>query len=90
MSAIYGARWALRQSIFGMALSGQGVALVRLSLAADELEKGRLVTLFPRSAPLPTGLGYYLVRRSGAERPEVSAFCAWLEAEVAALRALGL
>jgi DNA-binding transcriptional LysR family regulator len=63
---------------------------VRLSLAADELEKGRLLAPFPRSASLPTGLAYYLARRSGAERPEVSAFCAWLEREVGALRALGL
>ncbi len=72
------------------ALSGQGVALVRLSLAADELEKGRLIAPFPRSAPLSTGMAYYLVRRSGAERPEVSAFCTWLTREVVALRTLGL
>jgi LysR family glycine cleavage system transcriptional activator len=72
------------------AIAGQGVGLVRLSLAAEELEKGRLVTLFPRIAPLPTGMSYYLVRRIGPQRPEVSAFCAWVEREVSSLRALGL
>lgn len=72
------------------ALNGQGVALARLSLAADELDKGRLISPFPRSAPLPTGMAYYLARRRGPERREVSAFCAWLESEAGALRALGL
>lgn len=72
------------------ALSGQGVALARLSLAADQLEKGRLIAPFPRSAPLPAGMAYYVARRRGPDRPEVIAFCTWLESEVAALRALGL
>jgi LysR family glycine cleavage system transcriptional activator len=72
------------------ALRGQGVGLVRLSLAADELAQGRLLTPFPRVELLPTGMSYYLVRRRGPQRPEVSAFCTWIEREVAALRALGL
>lgn len=72
------------------ALQGQGVGLVRLSLAADELEQGRLVRLFPRIAVLPTGMSYYLVRRSGPERPEVKAFSVWVEREITSLRRLGL
>jgi LysR family glycine cleavage system transcriptional activator len=72
------------------ALQGQGVGLVRLSLAADELAQGRLLTPFPRAELLPTGMSYYLVRRRGPQRPEVSAFCAWVEHEITALRALGL
>lgn len=72
------------------AVSGQGVGLVRLALAVDELEKGRLVTPFPRIAPLPTGMSYSLVRRIGPERPEVAAFCAWVLQEIVSLRALGL
>jgi LysR family glycine cleavage system transcriptional activator len=72
------------------ALQGQGVGLVRLSLAADELEQGRLIKLFPRIALLPTDMSYYLVRRAGPERPEVAAFSAWVEREIASLRRLGL
>jgi LysR family glycine cleavage system transcriptional activator len=73
------------------ALRGQGVALVRLSLAADELAAGRLVMPFPRAALTPTGRAYYLVTtRLKALRPEVLAFCGWLRREVEALRALGL
>jgi LysR family glycine cleavage system transcriptional activator len=72
------------------ALQGQGVGLVRLSLVADELEKGRLVKPFPRIPLLPTGMAYYLVRRPGSQRAEVGAFCAWVEGEIGALRALGL
>jgi LysR family glycine cleavage system transcriptional activator len=72
------------------AVAGQGVGLVRLALAVDELEQGHLVTPFPRIAPLPTGMSYSLVRRIGPERPEVGAFCAWVVQEIASLRALGL
>lgn len=72
------------------ALRGQGVALVRLSLAADEIDKGRLLSVFPRVAPLSTGMSYYLVRRVGPVRPEVQAFSAWVEREVVVLKKLGL
>jgi LysR family glycine cleavage system transcriptional activator len=72
------------------ALQGQGVGLVRLSLAAEELEKGRLVRPFPRLDLMPTGMSYFLVRRFGPQRPEVSAFSAWVEHETSALHALGL
>jgi LysR family glycine cleavage system transcriptional activator len=72
------------------ALQGQGVGLVRLSLAADELAQGRLLTPFPRVALLATGMSYYLVQRRGPQRPEVSAFCAWVTQEIGALAALGL
>jgi LysR family glycine cleavage system transcriptional activator len=73
------------------ALQGQGVGLVRLSLAADELASGRLIAPFPRVALLPTGHFYFLVwPRRRPVRPEVAAFCAWVRAEAAALRALGI
>jgi len=73
------------------AVRGQGVALVRLSLAADDLAAGRLIAPFPRAALTPTGRSYYLVTtRLKALRPEVLAFCAWLRREVGALRKLGL
>jgi LysR family transcriptional regulator, glycine cleavage system transcriptional activator len=72
------------------ALQGQGVGLVRLSIAADELAAGRLVNPFPRIAPLPTDYAYYLALPRRRPRPEVRAFCEWVRAEVSGLRALGL
>lgn len=72
------------------ALQGQGVGLVRLSLAADELASGRLLLPFPRVAPLPTGRSYFLVwSPRKLPRPEVAAFTAWLRAEAAAFSAGG-
>jgi LysR family glycine cleavage system transcriptional activator len=69
------------------ALRGQGVALARWSLAADELMLGRLSLLFPRVAPLPTGLAYYVVTpRENLRRRAVVAFRDWLLAEAQSLR----
>lgn len=73
------------------AVRGQGVGLVRLSLAADALADGRLVRLFPRIAPLATAHRYYLVQpRTRSPRPAVDAFITWLRRELATLQALGL
>jgi LysR family glycine cleavage system transcriptional activator len=67
------------------AVRGQGVALVRWSLAADALAAGRLIRPFPRVRPVPTGRAYYVVARSATLlRPEVAAFRAWLADEIAA------
>jgi LysR family glycine cleavage system transcriptional activator len=69
------------------ALRGQGVGLARYSLALDELAAGRLVLPFPKAAPLPTGLGYYLVApRESLRRPVVAAFRDWVVEEAASLR----
>jgi LysR family glycine cleavage system transcriptional activator len=68
------------------AIQGQGVGLARLSLAADELARGRLVRPFSRVRPLPTGKHYCIAAtRAPAMRPEVAAFRDWLVAEAAAL-----
>jgi LysR family glycine cleavage system transcriptional activator len=68
------------------AVQSQGVGLSRLSLAADELARGRLVRPFPRVRPLPTGKHYCIAApRSPAPRPEVVAFRDWLIAEAATL-----
>ncbi|WP_179401125.1 transcriptional regulator GcvA [Burkholderia guangdongensis] len=59
------------------AIDGQGIALVRRSLAVHELLKGRLVRLFDIDGPSPWH--YYLVcppTRLGT--PRVQAFRAWL------------
>lgn len=59
------------------AIEGQGVALGRLMLAADDLRKGRLVRLFEHA--LPNDYSYWIVyARSSAQRPEVAAFRSWL------------
>ncbi|CAJ0812316.1 transcriptional regulator GcvA [Ralstonia flaminis] len=62
------------------AVEGQGVALGRLLLAADDLAAGRLVQPFDVS--MPNDFSYWLVYpRASAGRPEVAAFRAWLLAE---------
>jgi LysR family glycine cleavage system transcriptional activator len=72
------------------ALRGQGVALARMSLCADELEVGRLVPLFPRRPPLRTGLGYYVVGlRERLRSGPAAAFRDWLVNEAQHLRQLG-
>lgn len=68
------------------AVQGQGVGFARLSLAFDDLSRGRLIRPFPRVKPLPTGKHYRVaVPRSPAPRPEVAAFRAWLIAEAKTL-----
>ena len=70
------------------AVRGQGVALARRSLAADELAAGRLSKPFPEVEPLATGLAYYLAcPPENLRRPEVAAFRAFLHQETAVLRA---
>jgi LysR family glycine cleavage system transcriptional activator len=61
-------------------MAGQGVALARGVLAADELAAGRLVRPFALS--LPTEYAYYLVcPEHTAEHPKIAAFREWLLAE---------
>jgi len=68
------------------ALRGQGIALARWSLAADELSLGRLVLVFPKAPRLLTGKAYYLaLPRENLRVPQVAAFRDWLRGEVAAL-----
>jgi LysR family glycine cleavage system transcriptional activator len=65
------------------AARGQGVALGRSALAADDLATGRLVRPFDVS--LPHQYSYYVVcPEAHADRPKIKAFRDWLLAEVAA------
>lgn len=67
------------------ALRGEGVALGRSVLVAEDIAAGRLVELFPQIA-LPAGRGYDLVHRPGEEQdPRIAALRDWLSEEVAAL-----
>lgn len=68
------------------AIRGQGFALARWSLAADELALGRLMLPFPKVPPLPTGKAYYVAGpRENLRRPLVMAFREWLRKEARAL-----
>jgi LysR family glycine cleavage system transcriptional activator len=52
------------------ALAGDGVALVRRSLVADDLARGRLIAPFPLA--VPSGLAYWFVSaRDPKQRPSV-------------------
>jgi len=68
------------------ALSGQGVALARLPMVADNLASGDLVEPLPHTR-LGSPYAYWLVTApASAHRPEVQAFAAWLEAEAGRTR----
>ena len=60
------------------ALAGQGVALGRRTLVADDLAAGRLVS--PLRRKVPSGLAYHWVTTTGPLRPAVRRFGAWLAA----------
>jgi LysR family glycine cleavage system transcriptional activator len=62
------------------ALAGQGVALARLPLVYDALERGDLVEPFGRSWRGSSPFVYWLVRLNGArQRPEFDNFLGWVE-----------
>ncbi len=68
------------------ARAGEGVALGRSVMAADDLAQGTLVRPFDFSLPAPQA--YYLVYAEGADdRPKVRAFRDWVVAEFAGLGA---
>ena len=67
------------------AIRGEGVALGRSVLVAQDLKDGRLVPLFP-DARLEVEWGYDLVYRMGNhDHPKVRAFRNWLMDEVRAI-----
>jgi LysR family transcriptional regulator, glycine cleavage system transcriptional activator len=64
------------------AIRGEGVALGRSVLVAEDLISGRLVPLFPK-AKLEVEWGYDLVYRIGnGDHPKVRAFRSWIAGEV--------
>ena len=69
------------------ALTGQGVALARMPLVADSLASGDLIEILPNMR-MESPMAYWLiVGPRSAARPEIKAFCAWLQAQAAATRA---
>jgi LysR family glycine cleavage system transcriptional activator len=64
------------------AIRGEGVALGRSVLVAEDLAAGRLVALFPQ-AKLEVEWGYDLVYRTGnQDHPKVRTFRNWIADEV--------
>jgi DNA-binding transcriptional LysR family regulator len=68
------------------ALTGQGIALARMPLIADSLASGDLVEILPHMR-LDSPVAYWMVvGPRSAERPEIKAFCAWLQLQALATR----
>jgi len=73
------------------ALAGQGVALARLPLVAEQLQSGDLVEPFGPEGRVATPLAYWLITPANSRaRKEVDEFCRWVEQRAAQTRlALG-
>jgi LysR family glycine cleavage system transcriptional activator len=70
------------------ALAGQGVALARLALVQEALQRGDLVEPFGVAGRCTSPYGYWLVRwPARRERPALAAFEAWLLQQAAATQA---
>jgi LysR family glycine cleavage system transcriptional activator len=69
------------------ALAGQGVALARLPLIHDALERGDLIEPFGREGRLASPYAYWQIALTGARaRPELDSFTLWLQEEARATR----
>ena len=69
------------------ALAGHGVALARVPLVFEALQRGELVEPFGAAGRVGSPFSYWmLVAPASRSRSEVMQFCAWLEAESAATR----
>jgi LysR family glycine cleavage system transcriptional activator len=70
------------------ALAGQGVALARLPLVAEQLERGDLVEPFGLAGRVPIDLAYWLITPANSRsRKEVDEFCRWVEMRAVQTRA---
>ncbi|WP_083686125.1 LysR substrate-binding domain-containing protein [Rhodoferax koreense] len=68
------------------ALTGQGVALARMPLVADSLASGDLIEVLPHMR-MESPMAYWLiVGPRSAARPEIKAFCTWLQLQAAGTR----
>ena len=69
------------------ALTGQGVALARLPLVHEHLERGELVEPFGKPGRLGSPFSYWLITGpNAARRPEVQQFADWVRAQAAITR----
>jgi DNA-binding transcriptional LysR family regulator len=68
------------------ALTGQGVVLARLPLVAESMANGDLVEVLPGSR-MDSPMAYWLiVGPRSAARPEIRAFCNWLQQQAQTTR----
>jgi LysR family glycine cleavage system transcriptional activator len=78
-----GARYASSDLVLRAAQQGQGVALARHRLAAQDVETGSLVRPFG-ALEVPLGASYWIVRLEGVRpRPAVAAVLDWLRWQAA-------
>jgi len=69
------------------ALAGHGIAIARLPLVFEALQRGELVEPFGEAGRITSPFSYWmLIARGSPARPEVAQFAAWVEAEAAATR----
>jgi LysR family transcriptional regulator, glycine cleavage system transcriptional activator len=69
------------------AMAGQGVALARLPLISDAIERGELVEPFGPAGRLASPLAYWLMRAPHVrDSSDLRAFCAWVDREAAQTR----
>lgn len=84
----HGMRFSNADHVLDAAAGGGGVALGRLSLAADDLRTGRLVA--PFDLAIDTGAHFNFVCPAGHEvRPDIAALLEWLREELAGESAPG-
>ena len=70
------------------ALTGQGLVLARSSLIAESLANGDLIEVLPQHR-MDSPMAYWLiVGPRNAIRPEIKAFCEWLELQAATTRSV--
>jgi len=69
------------------ALAGHGVALARVPLVVEALQRGELVEPFGEAGRITSPFSYWMLVAPGSRaRPEVIQFTAWVEAEAKATR----
>lgn len=62
------------------ALAGQAVALARLPLVTEQLQRGDLIEPFGPAGRLNSPMAYWMITiGQSRQRPEVDAFCRWVE-----------
>jgi LysR family glycine cleavage system transcriptional activator len=70
------------------ALAGHGVALARVPLVFEALQRGELVEPFGAAGRIGSPFSYWMVTAPASQgRAEVLKFCAWVASEAAATRA---
>ena len=69
------------------ALAGSGVALARVALVFEALQRGELVEPFGETGRISSPVAYWLIVLPGSRgRPEVKQFCAWVQSQASLTR----